>query len=297
MDDMARVIKTSEEYANLVPPLSAEEYESLKESIRTNRLWVPIIVNNDRVILDGHHRFKACNELGIKQSEIKTTPKSFTDKLQETLFVIDCNLTRRQLNNFQKTELALKSKSILEQIAKQNESLGGKGKGDRILSPLGRVDEQIGRLAGVSRDTVQKVETLIQEAPERVRQSLRSGDISINHAFEDYRTGRMQEHAGKLTEGKKHRERIDEPEEIYNDMMNATGKIFERGFDYKGAPMPDIVDSRVIDASEKYRLRLLKGLGPMERKALIIQMECINMAAIGFLKHVRDFFSSRGKRK
>jgi hypothetical protein len=43
------------------------------------------------------------------------------------LFVIDCNLIRRQLNNFQKTELALKSKPILEAIVKRNESLGGKG--------------------------------------------------------------------------------------------------------------------------------------------------------------------------
>jgi hypothetical protein len=33
----------------------------------------------------------------------------------------------RQLNNFQRTEVALKSKSILEEIVKQNESQGGKG--------------------------------------------------------------------------------------------------------------------------------------------------------------------------
>jgi hypothetical protein len=56
---------------------------------------------------------------------IQTETKEFKDKLQETLFVIDCNLTRRHLNNFQRTELALKSKSILEEITKKNMSLGG----------------------------------------------------------------------------------------------------------------------------------------------------------------------------
>jgi len=53
------------EYASLVPELSPEECESLKQSIKeANGLYVPIIANEDGIILDGHHRFKACQELG-----------------------------------------------------------------------------------------------------------------------------------------------------------------------------------------------------------------------------------------
>jgi ParB-like chromosome segregation protein Spo0J len=59
------MIKTNQEYASLVPQLSKEEYESLKQSIKENGLWVPIVVNNDGVILDGHHRYKACQERGL----------------------------------------------------------------------------------------------------------------------------------------------------------------------------------------------------------------------------------------
>ena len=59
--------------------------------------------------------------------------------------------------------MALKSKPILEAIVKRNESLGGKdGKGDRNLTPLGRVDEKIGERAGVSCDTVRKVEKILE---------------------------------------------------------------------------------------------------------------------------------------
>ena len=112
-------------------------------------------MNQNGIVLDGHHRYKACQELGI---EPKTQVKEFKDKSDEQLFVIDCNLIRRQLNNFQRTELALKSKPILEAIVKRNESLGGKG--DRDLTPLGRVNERIGERAGVSRDTVRKVEKI-----------------------------------------------------------------------------------------------------------------------------------------
>jgi hypothetical protein len=56
--------------------------------------------------------------------------------------------------------LALKSRPILEAIVKGNESLGGKG--DRNMTPLGRVDDRIGKLAGVSRDTVRKVEKILE---------------------------------------------------------------------------------------------------------------------------------------
>jgi ParB/RepB/Spo0J family partition protein len=87
------------EYASLVSELSPEEFESLKQSIKANGLYVPIIVNQDGIILDGHHRYKACQELGI---EPKTIVRESEDKLEEQLFVIECNLNRRQLNNFRK---------------------------------------------------------------------------------------------------------------------------------------------------------------------------------------------------
>ena len=177
-------VKINLEYASLVSELSPEEYESLKQSIKENGLHVPIIVNQNGIILDGHHRYKACQELGI---EPETLVRQFKDKLEEQLFVIDCNLVRRQLNNFQKTELALKSKPILEAIVKRNESLGGKdGKGVRNLTPLGRVDERIGERAGVSRDTVRKVEKILENEhiTDKIKQDLRLGKVSINEVYE-----------------------------------------------------------------------------------------------------------------
>jgi hypothetical protein len=176
-------ITINQEYAKLVPEISVEEYEALKQSVKENGLYVPIIVNQNGVLLDGHHRYKACLELGITASHMV---KEFQDELDEKLFVIDCNLTRRQLNNFQRTELALKSKPILEAIAKRNESLGGKGV--RFLTPLGRVDSTIGERSGVSRDTVRKVEKIIEFFSEshdkEVLDKLRSGKISVNEPYQ-----------------------------------------------------------------------------------------------------------------
>jgi ParB-like chromosome segregation protein Spo0J len=48
------------------------EYKILKESIRNKGLHLPIIVNQDNVIQDGHNRLKICQELGIEpQFEVK----------------------------------------------------------------------------------------------------------------------------------------------------------------------------------------------------------------------------------
>jgi ParB-like chromosome segregation protein Spo0J len=174
-------IRINPEYASLVPELPPKEYESLKQSIKeANVLHVPIIVNQDGIILDGHHRYKACKELGI---EPDTMVKEFSDKSEEELSVIGCNVIRRHLNNFQRTELALKSKPMLEAIAKRNESLGGKG--DRNLTPLGRVDDRIGELAGVSRDTVRKVEKILKSRIlDKIKDDLSSEKLSINEGYE-----------------------------------------------------------------------------------------------------------------
>src|SRR5918997_5301300 len=120
-----RRIRINPEYASMVPKQSPEEYESLKQSIKEeNGLYIPIIVNQNGVILDGHHRYKICQELGIIPEILV---RESTDQRDEWLFVINSNLKRRQLNNFQRTQVALKSKPILIEIAKNNMSAGGKG--------------------------------------------------------------------------------------------------------------------------------------------------------------------------
>jgi hypothetical protein len=72
---------------------------------------------------------------------------------------------------------------MLEAIAKRNESLGGKG--DRNLTPLGRVNDRIGELAGVSRDTVIKVEKILKSRIlDKIKDDLSSEKLSINEGYD-----------------------------------------------------------------------------------------------------------------
>jgi ParB-like chromosome segregation protein Spo0J len=109
-------IKTKQEYEQLVPPLNLIEYTNLKQSIKENKgNTIPIIVNKEGIIIDGHHRFKACEELGL---EPRIEIKKISDPLLEKEFIININLNRRHLNQFQISELGYKLEEIEKQKAK-----------------------------------------------------------------------------------------------------------------------------------------------------------------------------------
>jgi hypothetical protein len=86
-----------------MPPVAASEYERLKWSIKEEGgLLVPVVFNQDNIVLDGHHKLQACAELDIPTSCLK---KDFTGRpLDEMMYVMNVNLYRRSLNDFQRAE-------------------------------------------------------------------------------------------------------------------------------------------------------------------------------------------------
>lgn len=113
------VLTINNEYASIMPALYDLEYGSLKSSIQVHGQPFPTVVNQDGVILDGHHRYKACHELGIKPSVLV---RQFENRLQERKFIIEVNHSRRHLNEFQRIELQIKLESIESEIAKERMS-------------------------------------------------------------------------------------------------------------------------------------------------------------------------------
>ena len=87
--------------AKLFPPMSDYEFELLQDDIKTNGCHTPLWLYDD-MIIDGRHRFAACEELGI-------TPeyKTFAGTEEEMLaFVISQNLHRRHLSETQRATVA-----------------------------------------------------------------------------------------------------------------------------------------------------------------------------------------------
>ena len=191
-----KTIKINPEYYNLVYPLSKPEYEQLKDSIRTSGLHLPIVINPKGEILDGHNRHKICQEF---QLPLKYEIKSFDSLIDEKRFVIDINLKRRHLNDFQKAELAYKLEAFEKEKAKQRQSEAGKlfGKGKKednnrlvrsndhkLLKEKGRVIEAVSKELGISAKTYQRAKTIIENGPEEIKNSLRKGKTSISKEYE-----------------------------------------------------------------------------------------------------------------
>ena len=114
-------LRLNPEYEKLLPKMSEEEFAELKASIQAEGQHYPIIVNEDLEILDGHHRYRACTELGV---EPDFEVRKFEDKLLEKKFVIEVNLRRRHLNNFQLVELAVPLLEIEKALAKKRQAKG-----------------------------------------------------------------------------------------------------------------------------------------------------------------------------
>lgn len=111
-------MKVNPEYEALLPKVPQEEFEALRESIRSQGQHYRIIVNSEGFILDGHHRFKACQQLCITPA---WDVKDFPSKLLEKKFVIEINLRRRQLNKFQRAKLLIPLLEIEKELTKQKQ--------------------------------------------------------------------------------------------------------------------------------------------------------------------------------
>ena len=188
-------LRLNPEYEKLLPKMSEEEFAELKASIQAEGQHYAIIVNEDLEVLDGHHRYRACVKLGI---EPDFEVRKFDDKLIEKKFVIEANLRRRHLNNFQLVELAVPLLEIEKALAKKRQSKGCKN-GQETSTGLesddsepefkGKATEIVAKKAGVSTRTFERGKKILEEASEDDKQKLREGKASITHVYSEIVSG------------------------------------------------------------------------------------------------------------
>jgi transposase-like protein len=87
----------------LLPDLTDDEYQALKADIAERGVMVPIEYDERGDILDGHHRVRACRELGIR--DWPTVTRGGMDEDAKAEHVLSLNLDRRHLSREQRREL------------------------------------------------------------------------------------------------------------------------------------------------------------------------------------------------
>jgi hypothetical protein len=142
----------------------------------------PIVITQDRVIIDGYARWELARTLDRK-----------------TVLCIECQLTEEEglrmllqrhrrsngLNDFCRILLASEIESCLKGKAESNQRDGGRNKGSAKLTEADRVDvrKQVADAAGVSVGNVAKVRQLMSNTTPEILQALRSGEIRIHRAW------------------------------------------------------------------------------------------------------------------
>jgi hypothetical protein len=85
-----------------MPPLTADEYAALRDDNAARGVLVPITVDQHGRLLDGHHRRRIANELGVKcPTEVR--PVADDDEAWDLALTLNAN--RRHLSREQKREL------------------------------------------------------------------------------------------------------------------------------------------------------------------------------------------------
>lgn len=92
----AALISTTDRPYQLLPPLSAEQRDVLRDSIQKNGVLEPVVFDEEGEILDGHHRVEIAEELGVEYPRRVLTGLDQPDK---HMFALTVNVARRQLDH------------------------------------------------------------------------------------------------------------------------------------------------------------------------------------------------------
>lgn len=159
-------LKVNQEFQTLIPPLTDDEYKRLETSLVNNGWegWRGPILVWDGVIVDGHNRYRICQEHGIA---FTTKEMHFSGEDSAKLFIIDNQLKRRNLPPAAIGDLKLEEKEIVARQAKPgrrtdlapNLAQGSESGRNRTLEILAR-DIPMGR------ESLRKLDVIKQKAKE-----------------------------------------------------------------------------------------------------------------------------------
>ncbi len=223
-------IFVNKELRDLIPPLSEEEYAQLEQNIVAEGIRDPLVVwkqpDGREMLIDGHNRWSiAAHHSGITFDVVY---KDFADLDEAKVWIIDNQLGQRNLPPYSKTVLHLKKKEILASYADK----GGRPP-KKPTQIFGQVSEKkdrhktstnakIGELAGVSEETVRKVQAIEEKATDRTKQLVREGKLSINQAYNSVHPKRVDPVKEMVKEAReKHAEYLEEKKARTVDFVKA----------------------------------------------------------------------------
>lgn len=170
-----KTLTIDKDFESLGTPLTIEERSLLEAQLDDEGCTDPIVTwaNHDDTILDGHHRYQICRQLG---DTFKTKALKFETKQEAMNWII-----RRQLGRRNATE---EQKSYYRGKRYELEKTAGHGEQSAGHSDPQNTAERLGEEHGVSEKTIKRdadyaaaIDTIAANAGEDARKKILSGEL------------------------------------------------------------------------------------------------------------------------
>lgn len=213
-----------QEFKDLIPPLSKDEFKQLEENCVNEGIRDALIIwkhpDGRSILIDGHNRYRIAEENDL---EYRTEEKEFEDRTDVKLWILRNQLGRRNLNTYNRSVLALQLEPLMLEKARKKQSEAGGAHPQKSAKPPIDTREELAKIANVSHDTIHKVKTIEAKASPETKQDLKAGKTSVNKAYTDLKKVEAIENSGneflkqQVRDGKA---TIDEAFRVVTDTAN-----------------------------------------------------------------------------
>ena len=197
------MIQVKEEFKNLIPALSAEEYAQLEANILEEGIREPIITWNG-FIIDGHNRYDIATRFDL---EFKTTSKHFSSEVDVKIWMLDNQFGKRNLTDAQRYLNRNEKRKLLKAQGKQKQIDAGKNYGEgynkeqQVLSTIDKSSHNTRKIIadelGWSTGKVAMADVVFKKATPEVIEKVNKSEVSINAAYKEIKKEEKKEERDK----------------------------------------------------------------------------------------------------
>ena len=177
-------ITIDKEFESLIPPLSPEEFQQLEENCLRDGIRDALIVweqDGNDILIDGHNRFRIVGKHPTIHFDVKRM--QFANRNEAIRWIILNQFGRRNLSAYDRSILALKLKPMIAEKAKEQQVRKSVSQKSVEQKPID-TQKELAKVAGVSHDTIHKVEAIQKSGNEQLIKDVREGRESINSGYQ-----------------------------------------------------------------------------------------------------------------
>lgn len=172
------------EFESLIPPLTADEFSQLEENCVKDGIREPLVVwkqdDGNSILIDGHNRFKIIAKHMLHYTEIW---KQFKNRDEAKAWIIRNQLGRRNIDKWIKFDMAKELEALEKIKAKERQGTRTDIVPTLAQSDTGKTRDKISAQIGVSHGTYDKMKAIDESNDEKLKEQVRSGDVSINQGY------------------------------------------------------------------------------------------------------------------